>query len=684
MPETPCGGLADRIAVALITAGRSMFRALALLACATSLSAAALSVARAQPQTPAQAQSETTRGSLSTRTVTTFRADHTVEDVETLRIIILNEGSLGSAGQQRLSYIDGVQKLDIVEAYTEKPDGRRVTVPDSGIITRDAEARGNVYTRDQKQIVVIFPDLAVGDTVVLTWRLTRSGDTFSGHYSQVHIFPRQLSLGTSQVQIIAPKEAYLNISNQGLGFETDTKELDGARVTTVTHHPGAKVADEAGAVSALDREPMLFVSTFRDYEALANAYWKEAAPKAEVTPALRALAQQIVQNIAGKREQAEAISTWVKRNVRYVAVYLGPGRVVPNSAEDVLQSRYGDCKDHATLMMALLSAAGIESEQVLIQAGNAYTLPSTPVIAAFSHVIIYLPQFGLYDDPTVRYSAFGVLDTTTYDKPVVRVSARGAVRDHTPAMNPDDHVTINRTKLSVAADGTVTGETRQITKGVFATNARNTTLRLQQLGAETAAEKQLASLGTAGKGRYEIPVLDNAAEYTLAGAFKLNQRMKTPLLGSYPIPVGMPIHVRPGQAFFGRRQESRTMPFVCFAGRQVEELELLFADDPPPQKPFTNRRLERKLYTYTSEYKLEGRTLRLKREFVSRVPSQVCDAAIEEQLGKDLATIGESLKTTMVFEKAARPEIQNAAPQKEENFPDGSKVISGSVPPSEP
>ena len=114
----------------------------------------------------------------------------------------------------------------------------------------------------------------------------------------------------------------------------------------------------------------------------------------------------------------------------------------------------------------------------------------------------------------------------------------------------------------------------------------------------------------------------------------------------------------------------------------MEELELSFADDLPPQKPFTNRRLERKLYTYTSEYKLEGRTLRLKREFVSRVPSQVCDASIEEQLAKDLATIGGSLKTGLMFEKAA-PAAQTPVPQKDETLPGGSKAISNGGPPQE-
>jgi transglutaminase-like putative cysteine protease len=40
----------------------------------------------------------------------------------------------------------------------------------------------------------------------------------------------------------------------------------------------------------------------------------------------------------------------------------------------ILDKRYGDCKDHATLMEALLQTAGIASTPVLINAGNSYKL----------------------------------------------------------------------------------------------------------------------------------------------------------------------------------------------------------------------------------------------------------------------------------------------------------------------
>src|SRR5580704_7291694 len=115
----------------------------------------------------------------------------------------------------------------------------------------------------------------------------------------------------------------------------------------------------------------------------------------------------------------------MKKNIRYVAVYLALGLVVPNDATTVLQNRYGDCKDKVTLMSALLAAKGIASETALINFGASYTLPEPPTMLSLNHAIVYLPEFDLYDDPTARYAAFGVLAAETYDKPVLVVGASG-------------------------------------------------------------------------------------------------------------------------------------------------------------------------------------------------------------------------------------------------------------------
>jgi transglutaminase-like putative cysteine protease len=94
-------------------------------------------------------------------------------------------------------------------------------------------------------------------------------------------------------------------------------------------------------------------------------------PRANVTPGIVALANEITKGIAGKKAQAIAIDAWMKKNIRYVAVYLS---IIPNDAATVLKNKFGDCKDKTTLMLALLAATGIAAEPALINLGNAYTL----------------------------------------------------------------------------------------------------------------------------------------------------------------------------------------------------------------------------------------------------------------------------------------------------------------------
>src|SRR5262249_46992770 len=203
---------------------------------------------------------------------------------------------------------------------------------------------------------------------------------------------------------------------------------------------------------------------------LGASYWSSMKDPEDVAPEIAALADEITKGIDDKRAQAVAIDGWVKKNIRYVLVFLGSGGITPNPAASVLKNKFGDCKDHVALMGALLRAKGIASEQVLINLGNIYRAPKLPV-PLFNHVMLYLPEFGVYTDPTASHAAFGILPESSYDKPVLHISSAGSRPARTPPMRPEDHVTTARTKASVAADGTIKGTTRQTPTGVFATSA---------------------------------------------------------------------------------------------------------------------------------------------------------------------------------------------------------------------
>lgn len=587
----------------------------------------------------------------------TVREDRTGTDIFTERVQVLTSGAVQTQSQQQFEFIEGLQKREIVDAYTEKSDGRRVPVDPANIIIRDgASGLQLTYVPDLKVLTIIFPDVSVGDTLVWTGKSEILHDVFTGQFTYFDIFPRSLSMSSVHIAIEAPVSLDLAVKATGRQTTDKSEVIDTVKRYEITIRPEPYEPEEPGAVSQFDREPALFISTFPSYEALGDAYGKAALPKSAVTPEIAALADQITRNVDDRRAEASAIDAWIKKNIRNVAVLLSAGRIVPHEASAVLRNKFGDCKDKATLMAALLAAKGIPSEMVLINLGNAYSLPEAPTLAVLNHAILFLPEFDVYDDPTASDAAFGVLQPQTYDKPVVRVSATGVKLARTPTINPAEHVAHSITKLLFSGDGAITGSTEEGNSGFLGMALRTAAGMLQQVGPERAAQRMLQFYNTPGKGRIDfgksLELLDDPA--VVRSSFTLDNLFKPPAPGSTaPIPFGMPLTDRMGTFQFGRRMSERKNAFVCFAGSQLEDIEAAFDKVLPLPAPSRGVRIENPLFSYASTYSIEDRTLKVHRQFISRVPGQSCPPETEAQIAADLDKVRTNSNIAYRFESPA-------------------------------
>jgi|GEM_PF-846616 len=606
----------------------------------------------------ASAEATATSFTIATDNVLTIRPDLSSEKVVKARIKVLGEAAISGVGQQSINFQDDHQTLEVLEAYTEKADGQKIAVEPASIITRDAASGAALMLqRDFKATTIIFPDVAVGDALVFSYRLTTRAGVLGRHVDDVFLYPRQVPLAPSTLEIVAPKSAGLKVAVVGAALKHKTTETDDTITHRISYEPPARINPEPGETSPLDRDPRVIVTTFKDYEDLGRSWVAMAGSRLRVTPEIQALADDITTGIEDRRAQAEAIDRWVKRSIRYVALYLDAAAGwIPHEPNEVLRVRYGDCKDHATLMGALLAAKGIASEAVVINLGTVYTLPDVAVRAYFNHMIIYLPEFGIYDDPTVGTAAFGVLAQGDYDKPVLRMSAAGVRLDRTPAMRAQDHVSKNETRITIAADGSMTGETTESGTGIFASGLRSTTFTIQHNGAEKSAENQLKSWGWKGTGRFVLPSsVDLADPFAITGAFKL----ATAAGRDIPVPVGLMTRVRPGNYLFNARFEGREHPFVCAAGRQIEELDVTFAPGLALPAVPQGRQIETATVSYRAQYRLDGRTLKVRREFVSKVASQVCAPELEPELARALSAVATDLGARIKIPAASHPAVAN-------------------------
>jgi transglutaminase-like putative cysteine protease len=376
-------------------------------------------------------------------------------------IKVLKSDALEYVKDSSIGYSTSIQKVEVLEAYTLKPDGRRVPVPKSNyqVQTNGGHGEGAPVFSDRTSMTVVFPELAVGDTTVFKYRLTGSQPMFDGQFSEVETFPRETYYGQVDLRFDAP--AQLPVKSEAWRMERVRDEVVGDRRLSHWRFQNRQplLPDQSASAFRFEDQPGLVYSTFAGYGDIALAYGARAKPKAAVTPRIRKLADEIAGTRKEPRDIAKAMYEWVSTQITYAGNCIGLGAVVPHDLDFVLDNRMGDCKDHATLLQALLTAKGIPATQALINSSSLYDLPRTPAVAMVNHVITYLPEWDLYLDATAKGIPFGMLPYPDMGKPVFRVDGyrEGTT---TPAMVPGSGRQTVKTRLKVGADGRRTGRRR--------------------------------------------------------------------------------------------------------------------------------------------------------------------------------------------------------------------------------
>jgi hypothetical protein len=114
------------------------------------------------------------------------------------------------------------------------------------------------------------------------------------------------------------------------------------------------------------------------------------AARLDADSPLKAEARRIAAAHASPLDRASAALKLVQQEVRYVYVGLNGGNLMPATADETWQRRYGDCKGKTALLLALLAELGIEAEAVLAnQAGGDDGFDERlPSARLFDHVLV--------------------------------------------------------------------------------------------------------------------------------------------------------------------------------------------------------------------------------------------------------------------------------------------------------
>jgi hypothetical protein len=105
------------------------------------------------------------------------------------------------------------------------------------------------------------------------------------------------------------------------------------------------------------------------------------------------MAARLVEGVEETHRKIEIISHYVQKELHYEAIEFGRRAYMPKTARETLSDRYGDCKDHAVLLVSMLNAVGVPAQLALVNI-NQQIQPELPNIDQFDHMIVSVPVDG--------------------------------------------------------------------------------------------------------------------------------------------------------------------------------------------------------------------------------------------------------------------------------------------------
>ncbi len=562
---------------------------------------------------------------LSDDIVYDVNADGTNTKVETETIRLNTDQGVSQLSQIPLHYSKTMQDLVVEEAYTTTSDGKRIDVPPDRILEQQSRESAIAPMFDDGRVkTVVFPAVETGATITLRTRWTERTPLFPGQFSTTEYFRNSHAFESVSVTIHAPATLKLyadavdmaggKIADDDTGKQTWRWTLG----NTPAHPP------ELGSVSTADVSPRVTVTTFPSFAAVGAAYQQRAALKAAVTPAIQAKADELTHGVSDPKAQAALLYNWVSTHIRYVAIYFGFGGVVPHDADAILKNEYGDCKDHVTLLQALLAAKGIRSSPVLVNANSSYWLPqvATP-LAVFNHVITYLPDFKLYVDSTASLARFGSLPDSELGKPALLMDAENGTAQVVtlPAGDPESTRVTTTQHMTLDSNGNMTGTGQVESTGALEWLIREMFARLQPGIEPQFASRILVLSGQNGTGDFHHgDVHDLTQPFVYRTEFQVPDYAQLPGPGAMQVPRGLGglSNITDTFVAFGAQTRDFAMPFPSHHLVETTVLTLPEGVDVTHlPKPLD---IASKFGTYRSRYTASGREITVTRDLLIVVP----------------------------------------------------------------
>jgi hypothetical protein len=292
------------------------------------------------------------------------------------------------------------------EAYTRVSENKKLKVANT---TTGSSRQDYIFYDDAKATSFDFAGIAVGTTRHIQYELMHN----DLHLLMPFYFERYFPLVNGEFRIVFPSSVKVKYVIKGLHadkvhFSESQKKDKTTYSFTANNLAGGQYYPDAPDNSYYATHIVFYIDKIQE-----NGEWKNflSSPddlyrynynyikdiNQKVGTELQRLTDSLIVGAKDNTEKTKRIYRWVQSNIKYVAFEDGLGGFIPREADLVCNRRFGDCKDMASILTAMLKHAKVPAYFTWIGTRHLpYRYQETPLPIVDNHMICTVNLDGKY------------------------------------------------------------------------------------------------------------------------------------------------------------------------------------------------------------------------------------------------------------------------------------------------
>jgi hypothetical protein len=276
------------------------------------------------------------------------------------------------------------------------------------------KANGNKIPAEKNENNLVFTNLEIGDVISIRYKTENyyKGDMAS-HFWDSFYFLQGCPAVNLKYSLLIHKNKSFNYKLTGQNIEPEKKSADefDMYVWKATNVKAISIEDKMPAFA--DVSNVLYLTSIPNWKFISDWYNDMASAKARTNYEVKSIITDLFKGKESftEMQKIEAIYNYITGNISYSSVSFRQSGLIPQNPADVINTRIGDCKDVATLFVAMCKEAGIKAQLVLVKTRN-YGLKNMALPnIEFNHCIakVNVNSHEYYIELTSKYLPFRAL-----------------------------------------------------------------------------------------------------------------------------------------------------------------------------------------------------------------------------------------------------------------------------------